>query len=115
MTGAGVRGPVDVLSAAAADERLSRREALFALVAEGDRWRCPSCGEVFEHQWRLEGHGYPQEGIRPFGTWCRRLWLRRNHARYALRTGDVAMWREATADLRAIGAWRATGQWQPQP
>lgn len=91
--------------AAAARER---EQQLFELVRVAGGFQCPTCGQVEEAEGVLGmNHGYPQDGIRPFGTWCFRLMLRRNHARYALRCGDVEFWVRATADLREIAAWRA--------
>ena len=91
--------------AAAAREREQR---LFELVRVPGGFQCPTCGQIEEAEWLLgNNHGYPQDGIRPFGTWCFRLMLRRNHARYALRHGERDRWSNATADLRQIAAWRA--------
>jgi hypothetical protein len=91
--------------AAAAREREQR---LFELVRVPGGFQCPTCGQIEETELGLDmHHGYPQDGIRPFGTWCFRLLLRRNHARYALRCGDVEFWVRAAADLREIARWRA--------
>lgn len=71
-------------------------------VPEG--WQCPDCGGVSKSETRYwVDHGF-------MGTRCMRATLSRNHARYGLRTGDVGLWVTATADLREIARWRASGR-----
>lgn len=75
-------------------------DAWMAARAVPGGWQCPDCGGVDATptaHWR--NHGW-------MGTRCMRAHLRTNHARHALRTGDLAFWVEATADLRQIAAWR---------
>ena len=64
-------------------------------------WQCPDCGGVSKSETRY----WVDHGI--MGTRCMRAILSRNHARCALRTGDVGLWVASTADLRAIARWRA--------
>jgi hypothetical protein len=65
-------------------------------------YQCQECGGVSPNQSRY----WADHGL--MGTRCLREHLRRNHARYALRCGDIDFWVRATADLRLIAAWRAS-------
>lgn len=82
----------------------ARLDAFMAERAVPGGWQCPDCGGVSTSETRYwRDHGL-------MGTRCMRAPLSRNHARYALRTGDLALWVAATADLRAIARWRASGR-----
>jgi hypothetical protein len=87
-------------------ERTSREhnEALTAYMAVrqvAGGYQCQECGGVSPNQSRY----WADHGL--MGSRCLREHLRRNHARYALRCGDVEFWVRATADLREIARWRA--------
>lgn len=85
---------------------LAARAETFARIAVPGGYQCPTCGNVERAEWLLDSnHGHPN-GYYPWGTWCWKLYLRTNHALYALSTGDLALWVQATADLRQIAAWR---------
>ena len=68
-------------------------------VAAG--WQCPDCGGVSRSETRF----WCDHGL--MGTRCMRARLRTNQAINDLRRGSLGGWREATADLRRIAAWRA--------
>jgi hypothetical protein len=86
---------------AAAAEEVTR--AFYAACKVPGGWQCPQCGGFTGSRFLLDMN----HGCRPFDDWCWRVYLRRNHARHALRTGNRADWVSASADLREIAAWRA--------
>lgn len=72
-------------------------------------YQCQDCGGIAPTEgalWINHGHAlWINHGH--MGSRCLRVYLRRNHARYALRTGDLERWVTATADLRRVAAWWA--------
>lgn len=80
------------------NERLAEYMAV-RQVAGG--YQCQECGGISPNQSRY----WADHGL--MGTRCMREHMRRNHARYALRVGDVEFWVRATADLRLIATWKA--------
>lgn len=64
-------------------------------------YQCQDCGGIERNEFLFwNNHGL-------MGGRCLREHLRRNHALYALRAGEVDRWAKATADLRQIARWRA--------
>ena len=64
-------------------------------------YQCPDCGGIERNEflhWNNHGH---------MGTRCMALTFARNHATYDIKHGDLQRWRESSARLRRIAAWRA--------
>lgn len=89
---------------ARARQRAESDAAFYATCKVPGGWVCPQCGGFTGSRFLLDMN----HGCRPFDDWCWRVYMRRNHARHALRTGNRANWISASADLRQIATWKAS-------